>query len=343
MNTNYQIRGGRISYIDALRGFTICLVVFGHVNSSIGMPPYDSVLGYFFSTFRMPMFFFISGFVTYKTLSMWNTDFFLDIIAKKARVQLVPMFVFLIAYTFFTIGSFPKFWIGGFDKYWFTLVLFEMLIIYFVVSYLGCLLHKDLLWIMVGISLFGIFALSSLSREWTLYKVLCLENFFKYIQFFTLGLFCRKYQSRFLEIVQNNYFKGVMISLFIWCFFVIINRNLIQNAIAFHFLRDILVRYLGLMTVFSIFASFDQYFSSDSFVPRIMRNVGKRTLDVYLIHYFFVPDLSFAYSFFNLNNQLLLQFLLIFSISVIIVCICMVISRCIRTSDILAYWLLGKS
>lgn len=52
----------RINYIDALRGFTMILVVVGHViGRSLGLGGYDSVISSIILTFRMPMFFFISG------------------------------------------------------------------------------------------------------------------------------------------------------------------------------------------------------------------------------------------------------------------------------------------
>ena len=53
----------RIEYIDAMRGFTMLLVVFGHVLTH-GLNNYSegSVVYSFFQTFRMPMFFFISGY-----------------------------------------------------------------------------------------------------------------------------------------------------------------------------------------------------------------------------------------------------------------------------------------
>ena len=50
----------RIRYIDALRGFTMLLVVFGHVMmTTFGIGGYNTVIGCFFLTFRMPMFFFM--------------------------------------------------------------------------------------------------------------------------------------------------------------------------------------------------------------------------------------------------------------------------------------------
>ena len=51
----------RIEYIDAMRGFTMLLVVMFHVEWTF----WGSDYGYnsFIEVFRMPLFFFISGWV----------------------------------------------------------------------------------------------------------------------------------------------------------------------------------------------------------------------------------------------------------------------------------------
>jgi fucose 4-O-acetylase-like acetyltransferase len=59
------IKKERIQYIDALRGFTMLLVVFAHVETfSFQYMENATFLGEFFKLFRMPLFFFISGFIT---------------------------------------------------------------------------------------------------------------------------------------------------------------------------------------------------------------------------------------------------------------------------------------
>ena len=63
---------GRIEYIDALRGFTMLLVVFNHIAKYsfevTGIPSFHQYL----TQVRMPMFFFISGFVLYKSGVVWD-------------------------------------------------------------------------------------------------------------------------------------------------------------------------------------------------------------------------------------------------------------------------------
>ena len=57
----------RIEYIDAMRGFTMFLVVLGHCAFyCMGGVADDNVYLDIFQSFRMPLFFFVSGFVFYK-------------------------------------------------------------------------------------------------------------------------------------------------------------------------------------------------------------------------------------------------------------------------------------
>lgn len=59
----------RLEFIDAMRGFTMLLVVYSHVlifgyhQNEITHVSFNQAL----STFRMPLFFFISGFVLYNS------------------------------------------------------------------------------------------------------------------------------------------------------------------------------------------------------------------------------------------------------------------------------------
>ena len=63
----------RLGWLDALRGFTMLLVVTNHVAlKSFGMQIKWSAAIQFFLLFRMPLFFFISGFLAYKVSRVWN-------------------------------------------------------------------------------------------------------------------------------------------------------------------------------------------------------------------------------------------------------------------------------
>ena len=142
----------RIGYIDAMRGFTMILVVYSHVcNFCLGdrSMAFNDVL----FLFRLPCFFFISGWLFQGTWgkgtvpcvsstadytgtvphtsnpvhSVWS------IIKHKFRVQIVPTLIFLFLLSpppayFHQFGAFK----GG---YWFTFALFYFFVIYMLMSW----------------------------------------------------------------------------------------------------------------------------------------------------------------------------------------------------------------
>lgn len=85
-NYNLQNKVGRIEYIDSLRGFTIILVVFSHVSLYLfgSSCPSNEV----FLLFRMPLFFFISGYMAYS--EKFTSSLIKKRIKKRLLYQLLP-------------------------------------------------------------------------------------------------------------------------------------------------------------------------------------------------------------------------------------------------------------
>lgn len=125
----------RIEYIDALRGFTMILVVAVHIYSLCFMQgnAKDCDLSYnnFFGLFRMPLFFFISGFVFYKFDRHWNWITLKEFIKNKIRVQLLSTLVFFLLFcTLFQTDYLASLYNSAKVGYWFTYVLFVYFILY---------------------------------------------------------------------------------------------------------------------------------------------------------------------------------------------------------------------
>lgn len=75
-----NIRGGRISYIDALKGFLILLVIIGHSDVNVILPRATQAI----YTFHMPLFFILSGFFLHR---QENVRMHLK---KSAKAYLLP-------------------------------------------------------------------------------------------------------------------------------------------------------------------------------------------------------------------------------------------------------------
>ncbi len=78
----------RLEWLDSLRGFTMILVVANHVlGLGLGMSPKVSSSMQFLVMFRMPLFFFVSGFLAYKAGLLWNGKTLGTLLLKKIRVH----------------------------------------------------------------------------------------------------------------------------------------------------------------------------------------------------------------------------------------------------------------
>lgn len=95
----------RFEYIDAMRGFTMLLVVCTHVVSFSYLQTNIVTFHAALSTFRMPLFFFISGFILYKASRVWDTATTVDFLKKKFMVQIIPTLFFFALFTKYLQGG----------------------------------------------------------------------------------------------------------------------------------------------------------------------------------------------------------------------------------------------
>ena len=133
-----SLRKPRLGWLDALRGFTMLLVVTNHVAlKSFGMQIRWSAALQFFLLFRMPLFFFISGFLAYKASRVWNARTLGELSLKKLRVQIIPTVVFFLLFlTMIPTTPFVPSLMEALASsmkagYWFTLVLLYMLLTFY--------------------------------------------------------------------------------------------------------------------------------------------------------------------------------------------------------------------
>lgn len=92
----------RLRYIDAMRGLAIWLVVFSHVtNAYLKMPitnaSFEGVY-YMMTMFRMPLFFFVSGFFAFRMAEKWTWPTVKRVMTKKFQAQIVGLTVFCFLY-----------------------------------------------------------------------------------------------------------------------------------------------------------------------------------------------------------------------------------------------------
>ncbi|MBQ2536154.1 MAG: acyltransferase family protein, partial [Bacteroidaceae bacterium] len=131
----------RLQWLDAMRGFTMILVVAYHVAQT-GFAESEKLSASlpFLVLFRMPLFFFVSGFLAYKASWLWTPQSFATLTWKKIKVQVLPTLVFLgIFLVLRTNYPFDEGFMRAMQTptkfgYWFTWVLLQMFLIYYLVA-----------------------------------------------------------------------------------------------------------------------------------------------------------------------------------------------------------------
>lgn len=292
MNNIQQSKQKRIKYIDAMRGFTMLLVVMTHVNGFIlglGSIPYS----YYdiFMTFRMPLFFFVSGFVMYKDNYIWNTSNIIAFLNKKIPVQLISPILFLICISVIFHVTFNETLYDRYKNgYWFTFTLFFFYVIYIVItkmSYVFSCKNKwahDSIFIILG-SFVYLLAMSSIHQKLGIpHNIATATGItqFNYFPFFMAGTLVKKYFSKFEYIFDKDKCIACLILLFILV--NISHEHIVSVNISIYFLT---AGFTGIAIIFAFFRHHAE-FMEESIIGKWLQRIGKKTLDIYLIHYFFI-------------------------------------------------------
>lgn len=195
---------------------------------------------------------------------------------------------------------------------------------------------------LIVLSLLGIFALVIYTRDSWLWEFLCWENLTKYLQFFTLGIITSKYHNQFFKLLENNTFITIMIVGWIICMILWYNIAFKQSLpFLYSFIHDIAVRYFALMSVVVTFYSNRERLAGVSNWNKTLRFIGQRTLDIYMLHYFFIPNLGFLNTWMQHGNMIAVQVIIGAGLTLVITSLCLVISSILRKSVFLESWLFG--
>lgn len=303
-----------------------------------GELPYDSAIGEILTAFRMPLFFFISGYVAYKSMD-WNIREYTRMIVKKSKVQLIPTVIFSIIFGAAVYGAFYYY----LPIYWFTLVLFEMFAIYYTVSLLCRKNEFFKFGVLIVLSISGvIFIATDAFADFRYYETLCFENLFKYFQFFTLGLIAKRFDGIRQKLLENTPLNTLAILTFVASMIAIRSFRIMETApFAGSLLRSIVSRYAGLFIVLSLFFRHRDYFAKNGRISKAMQYVGRHTLDIYMLHYFLLNYDNPLIASIHGCNSIPVEICGIGLMAAIIIAICLCLSEILRNSNFLAQYLFG--
>lgn len=201
--------------------------------------------------------------------------------------------------------------------------------------------------------LFGAFGIDFYNSYSNLF---CLPLLFQYFQFFVLGLIARQFQDQAHKIIEHKYVSAGIIVLFVVLFgWLQIDTQYIDSTdglarkilLLINIGSSVIVRYLGLIIVYSFFRKYQASFTQTTKIGSSLQYIGRHTLDIYVLHYFFLPNIAPVKEFlFNTQhhwNSLNIVFELFFGVGValMVIAVCLLVSKVLRTSDLLAHYLFG--
>lgn len=338
----------RIEYIDSMRGFTMILVVAHHVAAfCLGIGDYTISIHPILCEFRMPLFFFISGFVLYKTETIWNARYVARfLVVKKFPAQIITTSIFFLVFIkVHHIGLVEGLYNDSKLGYWFTLALFAFFCIYaicrYIFNFLNCNnIYTDIMLLFIGLLFFALFYVKSVYLKLPIddgIRNLFSLKFLGYFLYFTIGTLFRKYFNQVQRILDTK--PVLTICLIIFFGVNLYYHELVETHIS---LLNLVTAITGIVIVFSFFRIHQAWFNKEKFVGRCLQYVGRRTLDVYLLHYLLLPvNLKVFFTSLSEHTVPIIELTITLCIALIVVTGCLVISRILRMSPTLAYLLFG--
>lgn len=139
----------------------------------------------------------------------------------------------------------------------------------------------------------------------------------------------------------DSHYIIIPLALFPICAIVSVFQIFEVNSIISLMMR-VIAGVSGVVILFAFFRRYEDAFTKDRKLGRILQYVGRRTLDVYLLHYFILPhNMNYLGDFFANNPNPQLEFIVSISIAAYVVALCLIVSNIIRLSDILSNILFG--
>lgn len=326
------------------------LVVVAHVAKYLDIETLKpGNFHYYLQQFRMPLFFFISGFVFYKAGFAWNGVNIKKFLSKKVTVQIISPLIFLTCYVYYMDFSLRAALVDNFKAgYWFTFTLFEYFLLYITTRKISDIIgikEEKAFAIMLSAGLF----LFLFPKQW-LYSesqtpfVLDTLGFFSvshlmYFVFFVLGAWTKKNFGKVEKLLDESYLVLAAVAIY---FTANIFMDLPSLNPYIQKIMSLLLSVCGVTMIFALFRKHQSFFAANNPASSLLRLIGRRTLDIYLLHYFFINfDLPKHILSFVHGSSPLMEYAISLSLAVLTITACLAVSAALRTSSTLAHYLFG--
>lgn len=332
----------RLNYIDYAKGLAILLVVSGHViyhcifNRDAIASSYNLELFYVLQLIEMPLFMFLSGLVV-RTRYQNGKNTLIDCY-RKFRVLLVPFIFVGLTFTLFQGYSLDNFFLHSMKRgYWYLQALFDLYLIHYFFQGIVNLLPRKFQ-MMSDIVLFFILSfLSVIFKEWVgdvnVLVILGMDKVVMYFPIFYSAVLINKYElQKYIFGSEKIHF----ISLFILFTLGILAIWDIKVKG-----KDYIMMLFGIIT---ILCTLYKYNNKKGVVANFVCYIGRKTLDIYIFHFFIIgfTSLQFLSGILIKYNSLFLSCCIVFPILFLIIFISIILGKIIRQNTILNHLIFYK-
>lgn len=285
--------GERNILLDFLKGFTIILVVLGHsIQFSQNNFDANPIFRIIYS-FHMPMFMFISGFVSFKTF-----DGSYNKLVKRFKSLMIPfwawfVFGFVFSYLKFYMkcGEFPNFIYSLTSVIkrpdyglWFLWVLFLNYILLFLSLKINSVREEIILLLFfIGINIF---------KNLTGFNYLGIDLLCWHMQFYIVGYATNKYILKLKSVLNISGLFSIIIFPILVSFWTRSNHPVFYDYLPFNhgikaiisFLYRVLVPISGIL---AIYVFFEWLIQKEFILKSGFLRLGKLSLEIYSTHFYF--------------------------------------------------------
>lgn len=347
----------RLHYFDMLKGIAIFMVVMGHVITFCVREIDSTPLFKFIGEIHMPLFFFISGWFGYRTINVTNLK---SIVVSRFKQLIVPMVAVSALWIYYfphsglespLDSSFPGLWNNLWKNgYWFTLVLFEIIIFQLALNRVFKRFEKFYarvatalcVWIMlyfinkgIGETASNLLSFGLVSAFWPAY---------------ISGFIAAGYSNTFARLLKSNLFITACFviaapMLYILCWYW--EFPFISDEVRLYVVGGLFHIPLAIIAIAAVKPWAEQAYSATATVATrtiadIWALLGRKSLAIYLMHYFFLFNLSvLRQTLLDVKLGFVPIFILAAGLSTVIIAVVLMFERIISTSPLLAWLLSG--
>lgn len=328
----------RITYLDALRGIAILLMVTGHAFVFL-VRNEPNAINDFVITWSMPLFAAISGFVSFRetiTTPAANAK-----VKRRLTQQILPT---LILCTIWTSTLSPATWQETIDSmykggYWYTFVALELYLIYLAIllTVRGMTNSRKIqsiifIAIIIGTPILEkwLFTLGiSPSCRWLV------PNLLKLLPPFFLGCLLRANERTMARLVSHKLPMAALITALLTVCALILHMGLYDH-------HSVYIRFLSSLcptvAFLFLFLTFGNTFET-SRIASLLSRYGKDSLEIYLLYFFILASLGYFVDLYVFSDSMpdLLMYIILLAVAIPVASLCLIFTKFLCRVDIYRY------